>query len=168
MKKLICILFICSFILGLTACAKDAPGNLAVSVKSQEVEKMPLSETSKQIDVTNITIEDCEQPSVILRIDCYADTGFIGTVLELESVWDLPDAPLVELGSQLKIIMREDSVFQQFTSDTTSILSDGVPSKEQLPEGSIVMVQYDRFEPDTGTLYVNWITSDLSQWRDEP
>lgn len=168
MKKLLSILFICSFILGMTACAKDTTGNLAVSMKSQEVENMPLSEASKPSDVTNITIGDCEQPSVILRIDCYVDTGFMGTVLELETVWELPDAPPLELGSQLKIILREDSVFQQFTSDTSSILTDGVPSKEQLPEGSIVMVQYDSFKPDTGTVYVNWITSDLSQWRDEP
>lgn len=104
-----------------------------------------------------------EQPGVIVRIDEWQDNGFVASVVEL------PIPNLFELDSQLTVILNMNPssfTFERRISETTSKLEDRIPTPEELPVGSIVLIQYYYYDRETETVYINWITSDLREWED--
>lgn len=165
---------LCILVLGLFSLDDLLPKQETAAPDAEmQVEAMPeiiemdkaQSEVNSECELTFDGVEIpsvTEMPATILRIEKWTDTGFVGTIEEL---MDLnPDS--VKIGNQLHIVLSENTVYQKIVFENSSVLTNRVPTEEELPVGSIVLVQYFAFYEETFILYVDWITSDLREWRD--
>lgn len=96
-----------------------------------------------------------EVPSVILRVEEWTETGFVGTVAELV------DTDIFDLGTRLLV---------EFDSDTFTMRSDhfdAVQKTDPRAEGMLVRVMFTEYDADARTLVIESLEPEVDK-EDEP
>ena len=92
---------------------------------------------------------NAEQPSVILKITRWTDTG-------LDAVVDgLADTSLIPAGTEVKVIFSQNCCYATPAEDYGWRLIDEKPTEETYPAGSRILVQFYGYED--GYLYVDMV-----------
>lgn len=92
---------------------------------------------------------NAEQPSVILRIVRWTDTG-LEAVVEKQT-----DTQMIPVGTEVKVIFSKNCSYAISAGDGNDQFFDGPPDRSDYPSGSRILVQFYGYE--YGCLYVDMV-----------